>query len=119
MRDAPGSAFHVALGRRLESLRKRMQFTGKELAERIGVSQQCLHQYETAERRVPTGLLLPLAEALRVPVTVLIGVTAAPALPKWRESPQQRRHLDQLRKLPRRDRVAVMRITQALARLDR
>ena len=113
MRD---SAFHVALGKRLEQLRKRQQFSMTELAERIGVTPQALYAYEIGDRRVPTALLPALSQALRVSYDVLLGLTPAPQLPKWRASPAQLRHVEQLRKLAKRDRLAVIRITHALAK---
>lgn len=117
--NAPRGAFYVALGKRLEHLRKRLQFTQREVAERVGVSQQTIFAYETAERRVPVALLPALAEVLRVPVAVLLGITVPPPLPKWRASPAQLRHVEQLRKLNKRDRLAVVRITMALAQLEK
>lgn len=118
MRDTPGSAFHLALDGRLTFLRKRLQFTLTEVAERIGVTPQALYGYETGDRRVPTALLPVLSQTLRVPVETLLGLSPAPQLPKWKSSPEQRRHLEQLRKLARRDRLAVVRITKALGRLE-
>ena len=114
--SAAGSPFYVALGRRLEALRKRQQFQLSELAARVGVTPQALYAYEIGDRRVPSALLLPLSEALRVPVTALLGVAAAPSLPKWAASPAQLRYVEQLRCLAKRDRLAIMRITEALSR---
>lgn len=67
---ACGSPFNVALGKRLTVLRKRLEFTPKELADRIGVTQQALYGYEVGDRRVPTALLPALSQTLHVPLDV-------------------------------------------------
>lgn len=117
MSAAVGSPFYVALGRRIEQLRKRQQFELSEVAARIGVTPQALYAYETGDRRVPTALLPILARTLRVSVEVLLGLAPEVRQRLSPVSPAQRRHVDELRKLPKRDRLAVMRITEALSRL--
>jgi transcriptional regulator with XRE-family HTH domain len=111
--SAAGSPFYIALGRRIEQLRKRQQFTLGELAVRLGVSPQAFYAYEIGDRRVSAVL----SRTLRVPVETLLGLAPAPKERLRRVSPAQRRYIDDLRKLQRRDRLAVMRITLALSRL--
>ena len=118
MSAAAGSPFYVALGRRIEQLRKRQQFQLSEVAARIGVTPQALYAYEIGERRVPTALLPVLSRTLGVTVETLLGLTPEPRARPNPVSPAQRRHVDELRKLDKRDRLAVMRITEALALLD-
>lgn len=116
---ARGSPFYVMLGKRLEALRKHQQFQLGELASRIGVTPQALYAYETGDRRVPTALLPVLSRTLRVPLETLLGLAPEPRERLKPVSPAQRRHVDELRKLDKRDRLAIMRITEALARSDR
>lgn len=119
MSAAAGSPFYLALGKRLEALRKRQHFQLSELAQRIGVTPQALYAYEIGERRVPTALLPVLSRTLRVPVETLLGLAPEPRERLKPVSPAQRRHVDELRKLDKRDRLAIMRITEALAQFDR
>lgn len=62
-----GSAVHpvdLHLGVRLRELRSRARLSQAALAERIGVSQQLIHWYETAESRIAASTLFDLAGGL-------------------------------------------------------
>ena len=54
---------------------------------------------------------------VNVNVNVLLGAAPPSKLPKWKSSPQRRRHLEQLRTLAKRDRLAVARIVHELAKI--
>jgi transcriptional regulator with XRE-family HTH domain len=117
--DIPGASFHVALGRRLKFLRERIEFTQKEIGERIGASPSAVDAYESGGRRVPVALLPAFARVLGVSLDVLLGYKPPPRLRATHVSPAQRRHVELLHKLTMRDRLAIMRITSALAEFDR
>ena len=67
---------------------------------------------------MPAALLPVFSKTLRVPVETLLGLTPEPKERLNPVSPAQRRHIGELRKLGKRDRLAVMRITAALAQFD-
>lgn len=110
--------FYMALGKRITELRKERELSQREVAESVGVSQQALFGYEIADRRVPTCLLPALARTFRVSVESLLGVAPLPPVRQARVSPAQQRHVEQLHRLDNRDRLAIMRITEALGKFE-
>jgi transcriptional regulator with XRE-family HTH domain len=84
-------AIAVALdrvGSRLQRLRKERGVTLRDLAESTGISTSTLSRLENGQRRPSLELLLPLAQAYRVPLDDLVG---APEVgdPRIRLKPQQ------------------------------
>jgi transcriptional regulator with XRE-family HTH domain len=65
-----------AVGDRLRALRKRRGATLEQLAERTGISVSTLSRLESGKRRPTLELLLPLAQAHRVPLDELVGAPA-------------------------------------------
>src|SRR3954449_7817619 len=61
------------VGPRLKSLRKERGVTLIDLAERTGISKSTLSRLENGQRRPSLELLLPLAQAYRVPLDDLVG----------------------------------------------
>jgi transcriptional regulator with XRE-family HTH domain len=61
------------VGPRLRSVRKQRGVTLTDLAERTGISKSTLSRLENGQRRPSLELLLPLAEAYRVPLDDLVG----------------------------------------------
>ena len=53
---------------RIRELRTMLGMTRQDLAERIGLSYQQLHKYETGKNRISAGILGRIAEALGVKV---------------------------------------------------
>jgi len=60
-------------GERLKELRKSLGYTQYSLADKVGVSRRIIRYYECEASRAPADLLPKLAEALNVPVSVLLG----------------------------------------------
>jgi transcriptional regulator with XRE-family HTH domain len=58
---------------RLRSIRDQRGITLTELAERTGISKSTLSRLENGQRRPSLELLLPLAQAYRVPLDELVG----------------------------------------------
>jgi transcriptional regulator with XRE-family HTH domain len=73
---------------RLRRVREQRGMTLTELAERTGISKSTLSRLETGQRRPSLELLLPLAQAYRVPLDDLVG---APEVgdPRIRLKPRQ------------------------------
>ena len=76
------------VGSRLQRLRKERGVTLRDLAETTGISTSTLSRLENGQRRPSLELLLPLAQAYRVPLDDLVG---APEVgdPRIRLKPQQ------------------------------
>ncbi|MBM7503547.1 helix-turn-helix domain-containing protein [Agromyces aurantiacus] len=62
-----------AVGPRLKRLRSQRGLTLSELSETTGISKSTLSRLETGQRRPSLELLLPLAQAYRVPLDELVG----------------------------------------------
>jgi len=62
-----------AVGPRLKRLRSQRGFTLADLAETTGISTSTLSRLENGQRRPSLELLLPLAQAYRVPLDELVG----------------------------------------------
>ncbi len=61
-------------GKRIQELRKQHGWTQKELAERICVSDKAVSKWERGLNFPDMALLKPLAEALEISVTELLGL---------------------------------------------
>jgi transcriptional regulator with XRE-family HTH domain len=74
--DASADAISAALdqvGSRLRQIRAHREVTLVELSERTGISKSTLSRLENGQRRPSLELLLPLAQAYRVPMDDLVG----------------------------------------------
>ena len=58
---------------RLRRVREQRGFTLTEMAERTGISKSTLSRLENGQRKPSLELLLPLAQAYRVPLDDLVG----------------------------------------------
>src|SRR3954452_24765972 len=67
------SAALEQVGGRLRQVRAQRQITLVELSERTGISRSTLSRLENGQRRPTLELLLPLAQAYRVPLDDLVG----------------------------------------------
>ena len=61
------------VGPRLQTLRKQRGITLTSLATATGISKSTLSRLETGQRRPSLEVLLPLAQAYRVPLDDLVG----------------------------------------------
>lgn len=101
-------AFSKALGARIAQLRREQGITQVQFAEILGVSQQAVHSYEMAERRVPVSKLPVLANALAVSIEELIG-TPEPAGAKRRGPPPKLlQQIERIQRLPKAQQRFIM-----------
>ena len=74
MAGSPGiEAVLAEVGPRLKRVRERRDITLAELAEMTGISKSTLSRLENGQRRPSLELLLPIAQAHRVPLDELVG----------------------------------------------
>jgi transcriptional regulator with XRE-family HTH domain len=72
MTDAIGAALDL-VGQRLRTVREQRGVTLTDVAARTGISKSTLSRLENGQRRPSLELLLPLAQAYRVPLDDLVG----------------------------------------------
>ena len=80
---------------RLKQVREQRRLSQQQLAQRMGVAQNTLCNWENGKRRMDRETLLRLAQVLDVPVDYLMGGPAADPL-----SPQEKQLLKLFRSLP-------------------
>ncbi|MFO0387861.1 MAG: helix-turn-helix domain-containing protein [bacterium] len=88
------------LGSRLAQLRKELELTQVQLAQMLDISQQMVASYEVGRRRIPVSMLPFLAQALKVPVDVLLGDTAKTRSKRGPE-PKLQQHIERISQLPK------------------
>jgi transcriptional regulator with XRE-family HTH domain len=69
----PIAAALEQVGSRLRRIRAQREITLMELSDRTGISKSTLSRLENGQRRPSLELLLPLAQAYRVPLDDLVG----------------------------------------------
>lgn len=102
----------VQIGARLAELRKEKGITQGELAERLGVSQPMISDYERGELRLHGELIVELAKILGVSADELLGIKTG----KKNGSIKNRRlarRLQSINQLPKRDQEALLRTIDA------
>jgi transcriptional regulator with XRE-family HTH domain len=100
-------------GQRLARLRKERGFTQSELAQKIGLTQTLVSDYERGKLRLNAEMLTRFALALEVTSDEILGIDRKD---KARAKPQARRilrRLQALEKLPKRDQETVLRTIDA------
>jgi transcriptional regulator with XRE-family HTH domain len=105
-------ASEESFGERLARLRKERGFTQVELAERVGMIQALISDYEREKLRPYADVVVRLAEALEISTDELLGLERATKL----EKPVSRRFLRRLQALehlPKRDQDALLRTIDA------
>ena len=103
--DAPVG--EQAIARRLRELRKRRGLSQVQLAENVGIDQTLLSTYERGTVRIHGAMVAALAKALRTTTDELLALKE----PKESASIKDRRflrRLDQIEKLPRRKKDALL-----------
>ena len=99
------------IGERLAKLRKERGFTQVELAEKLGVSQAVVSEYERGESRLTAPMLLRVAEILSVSADEILGLSHAP---KRRQANRRLlRRLEQIENLPQRKQDALVQTIDA------
>jgi len=103
------------LGARIARLRRDKGLTQVELAERLGVTQPAVSDYENGDIRLPADVVVQIARLLGVSTDELLGLKDS--TPGARaSSPRSRRlyrRLQDIEKLPRRDQQALLRTIEA------
>lgn len=104
------------LGERIARLRKERGFTQVELAERMGIIQVLVSDYERGKLRPHPEMVARFAVALDVTADEVLGLGARKAS---RPSPNRRflRRLEALAHLPKRDQDALLRTIDAFLAL--
>jgi transcriptional regulator with XRE-family HTH domain len=69
--------FNVAVGKRLMLIRLSANLSQGDLGERIDVSAQQIHKYETGENRLSAESIKQMADVFAVPVNYFYGDDAA------------------------------------------
>ena len=91
--------YNADWGQRIKAFRRTRGLSQTELAQRIGISQRALSDYEMAICRLPAEVLLKLSQAFRVSIYELTnGKKTAPASPK--NGRQVRAVVEKLESLP-------------------
>ena len=90
-----------SLGQRLARLRKERGWTQKQIAERTGLIQELVSNYETDKLRLNADMILRFAEVLEVSTDELLrGGKARPTAAKKQPSIKLVRRMEQIESLP-------------------
>jgi len=100
-------------GARLARLRRDKGITQIELAERLGVTQSVVSDYERDVLRLNSELIVQLIEILGVSADELLGVAKTPAGNAPMKNRRLYRQLQNIEKLPKRDQQALLRTIDA------
>jgi len=109
-RAASGSAVEAGetIGQRLARARRERGMTQVELAQRLGVAQPVVSDYERGELRLHGELIVKLSDILGVSPEELLGLKKAPSNGALKNRRLMRR-LQEIERLPRRDQQALLR----------
>lgn len=100
-------------GQRLARLRKERGFTQIELAEKIGLVQTLVSDYERGKLRLNAEMLTRFALALEVTSDQILGIDRKAKSPGKPQARRILRRLQALEKLPKRDQETVLRTIDA------
>jgi len=64
----------AAIGKRLQSIRKKRGLTQKELGEKLGLTREAIASYEAGRSHLMDTTLIDLAGILRVSVNEILGL---------------------------------------------
>jgi len=95
------------IGQRLRQIRKKRAFSQTEIAEKLGVHQSLVSEYERGTVRVPAVVLAGLAQILSTPLDQFLGIKP----PKENGLFEDRRfirRLERIEKLPKRAKQALI-----------
>lgn len=100
------------IGERIARFRKDRGLTQKELADRLGVSQPVVSDYENDVIRIPADVVIELAEVLQVSGDELLGLKGSDTS-KGIQNRRLNRRLIAIEKLDKRDQEALLRTIDA------
>jgi len=101
------------LGRRIARLRRDRGLTQVELAERLGVTQPAVSDYENDDIRLPADVVIQIARILGVSTDELLGLKETQTASGSSRNRRLYRRLQEIEKLPRRDQQALLRTIEA------
>jgi transcriptional regulator with XRE-family HTH domain len=104
------TSVHGNFGQRLAALRKAAALSQRQLAKQTDVSPRMIAYYEKRAALPPGHVLSALAETLAITVDELVGNERARPPRKSTTSRRLQRRLQQLERLPLKDRKAVLAI---------
>jgi len=107
-----GSKAPDSLGQRIARLRRDRGLTQVELAERLGLTQPAVSDYENDDTRLSADVVVQIARILGVSTDELLGLKETPTAAGSRNRRLHRR-LQEIEKLPRRDQQALLRTIEA------
>ena len=100
-----------SLGQRMARLRRGQAITQVDLAERLGVTQPMISDYEKGRLRLHGEIIVQLSQILKVSTDELLGLKNS--RPDRKPDPKLLKRLQQLEELSRRDRQAIIRTIDA------
>ena len=101
------------LSQRLARLRKERGFTQVELAEKMGIIQALISDYERGKLRPHADMVARFALALEVSADELLGIEPAPKRNGAGKGRRFVRRIQQIERLPKRDQEALLRTIDA------
>jgi transcriptional regulator with XRE-family HTH domain len=104
----PGRETQETIAQRLARIRRERGLTQVELAQRLGVAQPVVSDYERGELRLHGQLIVKLSQILGVSSEELLGLKKAPSNGVLKNRRLLRR-LQAIERLPRRDQQALLR----------
>jgi len=102
-----------SLGQRIARLRRELGLTQVELAERLGVTQPAVSDYENDDTRLSADVAVQIARILGVSTDELLGLKETPTSTVGSKNRRLHRRLKEIEKLPRRDQQALLRTIEA------
>jgi transcriptional regulator with XRE-family HTH domain len=112
LKPAPIQKGDETHGQRLARLRKERGFTQKELAERTGLIQALISDYERDKLRLNADMILRFSTALEVSTDEMLQPSARK--PARKPSRRVLRRLEQIEKLPPTQQTALLRTIDAV-----
>ncbi len=100
-------------GARIAQFRKDKGMTQKVLAERLGVSQPVVSDYETGVIRLPADVVVEIAKLLAVTTDEILGLKAEARSASGLKNRRLSRRLRAIDALPKRDQEALLRTIDA------
>jgi transcriptional regulator with XRE-family HTH domain len=108
-----GTKAQDTLGRRIARLRRDRGLTQVELAERLGITQPAVSDYENDDTRLSAEAVIQIARILGVSADELLGIKETSSSPGSPRNRRLYRRLQEIEKLPRRDQQALLRTIEA------
>jgi transcriptional regulator with XRE-family HTH domain len=104
--------FFQTLGKRIASLRQEAKLSQKQLADLLKLKQQTWATYESATRRLPASLILPLCQVFNVSTEQLLGKEKAQA--QRGPVPKLQKQFQEIHELPKSKQDQITRVISAL-----